>query len=210
MNPTADLRSLLLGSSLPTAIAAFCLLHPSAHAQTWDGGGADNSTLTANNWNPNTTPTGGTQSLTFAGSTRTSVVWDGVNSVAPVNFYGITFASGAAAFTINNGTQNTFQFVNTASSTIILNSSSNLQTLKPQVNVFYTGTKTIDGGTSGLALDGGIRFRGDSMTGTQNNPLILTGTADSTTASIIQAGFTGSTTHSLTKNGSGKWTVTGN
>lgn len=211
MKPTLALRSFLLGKALPTAITTFCLLNPSAHAQTWDGGGGDDSTLTANNWNPNTAPVGGTQVLTFAGSTRTSVVWNGVNSVAPVNFYGITFATGASAFTINTGTQTSFQFTNAASSSVILNSSSNRQTLKPRAMVFFNGTKTINGGTSGLALDGGISFRADGLTSGQINKLILTGTADSTTSSIDQSGvYALNTTNSLTKNGSGKWTVTGN
>jgi autotransporter-associated beta strand protein len=48
------------------------------------------------------------------------------------------------------------------------------------------------------------------MTDPGNNPLILTGTANSTTASIVQAGFSVTKTNSLQKTGSGKWTVTGN
>lgn len=212
MKPTPSLRSFLLKKALPTAITVFCLLNPSAHAaKIWDGGGANNSTLTANNWDNNVVPTGGT--LTFAGTTRPAVDWDGINSVAPINLAGFTFSSTAAAFTLNSGTQPAVQFTSNGTGTL-LNSSSNLQTLGINSRVFFNGTKTFNAGTAGLALNGGITFRGDQLTTNgQINRLDLIGSGNSTTSFINRVaagGFTNGATTSLVKDGTGKWTVTGN
>lgn len=211
MKPTLALRTLLIRRALPSAISAFCLLYPSAHAATWDGGGADNSTLTANNWGNNTVPASSTSLiLTFAGSTQTTITWNGINTNT-VNLRGLTFAGGAGAFTINNGTKTNVQFVGGNGTTPLLNNSSNLQTLNILSSVFYNGIKTFDGGASGagFALNGGIDLRFDSMSSGQTNTLNLTGAANSTTAFISETG-TSAALNAVTKNGTGKWTVTGN
>ena len=181
---------------------------PFVHAaRIWDGGGTDNNSNTAANWDDNVWPTTGP--LTFAGTTRTTVVWNGINSVAPMNMASITFAANAGAFQINQGSQTAIQYVNNG--VAILNNSSNLQTLGIESRVFFNGTKTFNAGTAGLALDGGIIFRGDSMLTGQTNRLDLIGSGNSTTSSISRlGGFAGTATTSLVKNGLGKWTVTGN
>jgi autotransporter-associated beta strand protein len=208
MKQSPILRSVVFRSLLPSAFAACCLLNSTAiAARIWDGGGADNNSNTAANWDDNVWPTTGP--LTFAGTTRTTVVWNGINSAAPMNLGNITFSGTAGAFQINQGTQVAIQFVSNGTS--ILNSSSNLQTLGIQSTVFFNGTKTFDAGTAGLALTGGIIFRGDAMTTGQINRLDLIGSGDSTTSTISRAGtFAGTATTSLVKNGTGKWTITGN
>ncbi len=192
------LRPLLVG-------CAFLLASPLVDAQTWDGGGTDNSTLTANNWNPNTVPTG-TPTLAFAGATRPSVVWNGINTVAPMNVTAFTFAVGASPFTINSGNQTAIQFV--VSTNAIVNSSSNLQTIAPTATVFFNGIKTFDGGTAGLALSA-ISFRGDSMVSGNTNTLNLIGAGNSTATSISQTGFVAGANTALTKSGTGRWTFSG-
>jgi len=208
MKPKSNPYILSISSMLaaPIALVSFCFLSPFAFAQTrtWNGGGADNSTLTPANWG-GTAPSSG-NILNFAGSTRTTPNWDGVTEPAPVNINGITFAAGASAFTLNSGTQNNIQFV--AAGNSILNSSSNLQTIKPSASVFFNNVKTFDAGSAGLALDGGIVFRGDGLGG-GNNQLILTGSGNSTTTNISELVYT-TGTNALTKTGSGRWTITGN
>lgn len=201
MKPTLALRSFLLGS---ISLAVSPLIHA---ANIWDGGGADNNSDTALNWDNNTVPAANAQ-LTFAGTQDPTVVWNGITG-ASINVSGFTFSAGAAAFQINTGTANAVQFIANSTSTL-LNSSSNLQTLGIESRVFFNGTKTFNGGTAGLALNGGILFRGDSMGNGQINRLDLIGSGDSTTSSISRLGFAGTATTSLVKNGTGKWTVTGN
>ncbi len=200
MKPTLALRSFLLGS---ISLAVSPLIHA---ANIWDGGGANDNSNTALNWDNNAVPSANAQ-LTFAGAVRPTVVWNGITS--PINVSGFTFSAGAAAFQINSGTETAVQFIANGTSTL-LNSSSNLQTLGIESRVFFNGTKTFNGSTAGLALNGGILFRGDSMTNGQINRLDLIGSGDSTTSSISRVGFAGTATTSLVKNGTGKWTVTGN
>ena len=202
MKPKAALRSFLLGS---ISLAVSPLIHA---ANIWDGGGTDNNSNTANNWDNNTVPAGNAQ-LTFAGIVRPTVVWNGITS-ASINSSGFTFSAGAAAFQINSGTANAVQFISNSTSTL-LNSSSNLQTLGIESRVFFNGTKTFNAGTAGLALNGGIVYRGDSMSNGQINRLDLIGSGDSTTSTISRDGtFAGTATTALVKNGTGKWTITGN
>ncbi len=210
MKPTLVLRSFLLGSSIATLITS-----PAAFAgQIWDGGSlVDSSTMTKENW----TGTGGgvlptATTVQFAGSVRTTVAWDGINTASNINLTGILFNAGASVFNINAGTQSAVQFTSNSTATI-QNNSSNLQTLAIQSRVFFNGTKTFDAGASnaGLALNGGILFRGDSMLTGEINRLDLIGTGNGMTANIGRAGtFAGTANTQLVKNGSGKWTITGN
>src|SRR5688572_21121920 len=62
---------------------------------TWDGGGGDNNWGTAANWAGDQVPTFPTP-LVFAGTTRPTPN----NNLGNVSVDGITFSSGAAAFTI--------------------------------------------------------------------------------------------------------------
>ena len=201
MKPKATLRSFLLGS---ISLAVSPLIHA---ANIWDGGGTDDNSNTALNWDNNAVPAGNTQ-LTFAGTVRPTVVWNGITG-GSVNSSGFTFSAGAAAFQINSGTANAVQFIANSTSTL-LNSSSNLQTLGIESRVFFNGTKTFNGGTAGLALNGGIVYRGDGMSNGQINRLDLIGSGDSTTSSVSRDNFGGTATTSLVKNGTGKWTITGN
>ena len=136
-----NVKALLAAS---VAAAATVLLGRStalAQSSTWNGGVVDNNFTTAANWggvapSPN-------NSLTFAGSTRTS---PNDNDTSGTQFSGITFASGAAAFTLGgNG-------ITLAQNTGIVNSSSNLQTVNLPLTLAF-GTELFNGGSSGLALD---------------------------------------------------------
>ena len=201
MKPKNTLRSFLLGS---ISLAVSPLIHA---ANIWDGGGTDDNSNTALNWDNNAVPAGNAQ-LTFAGTVRPTVVWNGITG-ASINSSGFTFSAGAAAFQINSGTANAVQFIANSTSTL-LNSSSNLQTLGITATVFFNGTKTFNAGTAGLALNGGIIFRADGMSSGQINRLDLIGSGNSTTSSISRVGeFAGTATTSLVKNGTGKWTITG-
>ena len=202
MKLNTKLRNSLFGSILFASIA------PTYAANIWDGGGPDDNSNTALNWDNNSVPLGNAQ-LTFAGTVRPTVVWNGLAGGAPINSSGFTFSAGAAAFQINSGTANAVQFIANSTSTL-LNSSSNLQTLGIESRVFFNGTKTFNGGTAGLALNGGIVYRGDTMSNGQINRLDLIGSGDSTTSSISRDNFGGTATTSLVKNGTGKWTITGN
>jgi len=89
--------------ALSLALSAAAAGRVRAAAFTWDGGGAAGGTLTwatATNWNPNTVPdNNGTADITFAGTIDPT---PNLNAAWSIN--SLTFASGAAAFTLGSGT----------------------------------------------------------------------------------------------------------
>lgn len=99
----------------------------------WDGGGGNDNWNTANNWNPNTTPTFDNQAnLQFAGTTRLT----NTNNTAGT-IRSLTFNSGAGAFDLRG---NSVLIANAAG---IVNSSTNLQTVS---------LASITNNTAGMAL----------------------------------------------------------
>lgn len=81
---------------LPIAFAAILASHSVVHAQTWDGGGANDNVTTANNWNPNAVPVNdGTADLIFGGVVRLTPIFD-----TDFKVDSITFDNTAGAFNI--------------------------------------------------------------------------------------------------------------
>lgn len=121
-----------LASGLPFSTSA------DAADAIWNGGGADSNWNTANNWG-GTAPVAG-DSLTFGGTTRLTPA---NNFTAGTSFAGITFASGAGAFTLG-GTNRI------ALAGPVVNSSSTLQ--KFTLPISLDSSQTFNTGTAGLTL----------------------------------------------------------
>ena len=111
-----------------------------AAVKTWDGGGGDTNWNTAANWDgagSGAVPVAG-DSLVFAGATRLSNL---NNLTAGTSFNGISFASGASAFTLG-GTSSV------ALTSGVTNSSSSLQTITLPISI--AATQTFNTGSAGL------------------------------------------------------------
>lgn len=111
--------------TLSTTIA--CLACLPLHANTWDGGGANGNTATAENWLGDTLPATTGESVTFGGSLQTTVNNDWLEQVT-----GITFASGAAAFSIGGDALTLAGGIS--------NASSNAQTVAVDIAVSGSGS----------------------------------------------------------------------
>lgn len=110
-----------------------------AAVKTWDGGGGNSNWNTAANWDgagSGAVPAAG-DSLVFAGATK---VTNSNNFTAGTSFDGISFASGASAFTLGGSS--------VALTSGVTNSSSNLQTIA--LPIFIAATQTFDTGSAGL------------------------------------------------------------
>jgi len=113
---------------------------------TWDGGGTDNNWSTATNWAGDVAPVE-FDSLIFAGSLRLTNLND---FVAGTQFNGITFASGASAFTLDGNAINLGgDVVNLGTATQILAANLNLNLLGDTVFNTASGDITVRGGISG-------------------------------------------------------------
>lgn len=125
-----------LASGLPFSTSA------DAADAIWNGGGANNNWNTANNWGG--TAPGAGDSLTFGGTTRLAPV---NNFTADTSFAGITFASGAGAFTLAGTAANANRI---ALAGPVVNSSSNLQ--KFTLPILLDASQTFNTGAAGLTL----------------------------------------------------------
>ena len=111
-----------------------------AAVKTWDGGGGNSNWNTAANWDgagSGAVPVAG-DSLVFAGATKVS---NTNNFTAGTSFDGISFASGASAFTLG-GTSSV------ALTSGVTNSSSSLQTITLPISI--AATQTFNTGSAGL------------------------------------------------------------
>jgi fibronectin-binding autotransporter adhesin len=168
---------------------------------TWDGGGGDNNWSTANNWDPDGTPSVGSGvDLTFAGTTQLT---SNNNYTAWDDFRSILFASGAGAFTLtgnsldlfgkieNNGSStqtvsfSSFAFnsasaeLNPVSGNLVINS----------VDIFTNGNTINVWGANGNTLTiNGVISQGGGLTINQNSNVVLTGGNTFTGTTTISAG----------------------
>ncbi|MBW8780263.1 MAG: PEP-CTERM sorting domain-containing protein [Verrucomicrobia bacterium] len=141
-------------------------------------GNSDANFSTTSNWTSSVAPSGNTPQFGTAGSSGTTLN----NDISSATFVGLTFNSGASAFTI---TGNSFTLTGN-----ITNSSSSLQTISTGMTM-ATGNRTLAGGTGGLTLGGTITqtqttaSAGLSITGVVNS----TGTLTEDGGSTSNAGY---------------------
>ncbi len=151
------------------ASAASNAVAPNPSGTTWDGGGADNLLTTAANWVSNQSLLAG-DTPTFAGSTRPLPS----NPTLDRAMAGVTFATGASAFTLGGS-----RIVLAAGSSIIDSAASVTQTISTPVrlngatttNVVSTGVLEL----SGLVDDG---TGTGSMVKSGAGTLVLSGTTN--------------------------------
>jgi len=154
---------------------------PAAYAAntTWVGN-TDANFSTLANWNT-LTPNGNTPLFGVAGTSGTTLN----NDLSGATYAGITYNSGASAFTIGG---NSFTLNGN-----ITNSSSSLQTINNDMTL-SSGNKTLAGGAGGLTLTGALTYS-QATAG-----LFITGTVNSA----------GTVTVSSTANNNGFMTIAGN
>lgn len=148
-------RFKVLGNQWP--IFAALILQPiaalhSASAQSiWNGNGTNNNWSTPANWASGTTPSNtGNQTVTFAGSVRLSPVTD-----SPWSVLGLTFATGAGAFTLSGSTL-------TLGSSGITQNATSLQTISNAIDLAGNQTWTATGGN--LSVTGLVNLNAARLT----------------------------------------------
>lgn len=141
------------------------ILSPAAQAATLTWNGAANGTWSAANWTGGTPINGGTDALTFAGTTNPSTT----NDLTGYTASSITFSAGSSAFTLA-GTG-----INLTGG--VTNSSSNLQTINLGL-ALSAGTHTFTV-TTHITVFGSISGSGGITKSGTTNTLFLTGTNNS-------------------------------
>jgi autotransporter-associated beta strand protein len=139
---------------------------------TWTGGGADDNWNTAGNWG--STALTANAPLTFAGSANLS---PNNNSAANTAYEGITFNSGAGAFSIGG---NAIEL-----SGNIVNNSSNSQAIN--LNIALEANATLNTASGNLAIGGNISGA-FSIAKTGANILTLSGTNSYSGSTTVSAG----------------------
>ena len=173
-------------SPLPFCVGVILLLTITGHAQTWDGGGADNNFNTALNWNANVVPVNnGTANLIFAGTVDPTPV---VNVNFDVN--GITFNNTAGIFTISASGGS----VLTVRGGGIDNNDLDTQTFSAPVT-FATGSAI-------TAASGDLNFTSAGSVGLGTNTVTVSGGFDTFLNAIVGTGV-------LVKNGAGVLNISG-
>jgi hypothetical protein len=202
MKPKGLAKTLLTGSALT---AAFTLISaPVAHAvnAAWNTNAATGNFNTAQWTSGTTTPVaGGTytvvsgDALFFGTSTTTTLN----NDLVGATYNGLTFNSGASAFTIGG---NAFTLNGN-----ITNSSTSLQTINNDMT--STGGRTFTGGTGGLTLGGTYTT---TVSATYNGVVNLTGANTINGGSTANQGFAtvgNNTSATVTISNGGSLTVNG-
>ena len=175
-------------STLPTEIARRALIvsvatialshihQASAATFTWNGGGADDSWMTAANWGGVAPAGGGTDLLVFDGTVNTSTI---DNFPAATSFDGINFASTAGTFTLGgNSLTLTGDIFDGSANTQSINLPITLAAAR-NIDVAAGGTLAIGGAISGTAL---------GITKTDLGTLTLTGSNVFTGPTTINGG----------------------
>ncbi|MSU56718.1 MAG: hypothetical protein EXS35_00800 [Pedosphaera sp.] len=162
--------------------------------KTWNGGGGDNNWQTGGDWG-GTAPSAG-DSLFFGGSTRLTTT---NNFAANTSFVGLTFNSGAGAFTLWGNA------INLGGG--ITNSSTSLQTIN--LNLVLTGTRTINSASGDISIGGVISETGGTfgITKVGTGTLTLSGANSYSGDTTISAGTLKLGASSVFANGSGKGNV---
>lgn len=139
--------------SLPGLVAlAGALAGPTALADTysWTGLGGDDNWSTGANWSGTAPASANTTDVVFAGSTRTTPYADAAWSVKT-----LTFASGAAAFTLSGSTLTVYGY-NTTNTGAVVNNSSNTQTIGNAIKVASGNQIAFLAANGSMILNGGI------------------------------------------------------
>lgn len=159
---------------------------------TWDGGGANNNSLTEANWNNDLYPLAGSSSIMrFAGSTRTT---PSITHTANSAFSSIYFNSGASAFTLSGNAMNLYS--------LIQNDSSNTQTINN--NLVLSAATSVNAASGALTL-GGVVSGSSGLTKSGSSTLTLSGANTYSGGTTLGAG-TLNINHA-TAIGSGKLTI---
>lgn len=167
-------RNLLF--TLPALIAATPLL---AVDYTWTGG-TNNTWSTALNWG-GTAPANSATTAVFFGNPASGRVAPNLTASATVG--GITFNSGASAFTISRSNSNTLTLATGGS---VTNNSTNLQTFTTPV--VLGGSSTWNAASGALAVSGVISGAGSSLTKTGTGILTLSAANTYSGGTTISAG----------------------
>lgn len=181
--------------------ASFVAQASFSHAATftWDGGGSDGKTSTANNWATDTAPNATGDSLVFAGSTGTTVDNDFITTLGSNSF---NFASGAASFQVGSSAGQIVVGNSGGNDNFVTKVSTNDQTIAANIRLAGGGrdrTIVMTGGGT-LTLSGNIDFNNDWLFPTTSaGTIILSGnnTGDGK-GGIINAGT--NTTRAMFRN----------
>lgn len=166
-------RALKSALILVVSVTASVLEPAVASNITWNGGGGDNNWGTGLNWDTNSAPVAG-DALFFDGSVRLT---PSNNITADTSFGGITFNSGASAFTLS-GNRITL-------GGNITNNSGVLQTIG--LNMILGSSRTVDTASGDLAISGVLSGTG-GVTKIGSGTLTLSGANTYTGTTTVSAG----------------------
>ncbi len=164
---------------LATTIAAL-VVSATVHAQTWDGGGANDNLVTAANWNPDGVPIS-TADVIFGGNVRLT---PNVSGAFTVN--SLTFNNTAGAFVFGGGATLSLRAGG------LVSNDTTTQTLNNAVSFGVAATSTINAANGDLVLNGAVTVPSTTLT--------LSGANDITFGSAILG------TGAMTKTSSGTFT----
>ena len=153
MKPHGKLLSLMMVSVTSVICAA---------DRTWDGGGVGAYWNTPANWDGDATAPVADDALYFGGSAKLANTND---LAADTSFAGLTFKSGAGAFTLA-GNRITL-------GGNVTNTSTSAQTIN--VDMVLSGTRTIYGSNAAITVNGMLSGPGGLFVSVTNNTLTLTG-----------------------------------
>ena len=157
---------------------------PSAHAATETWLGNTSVFFNAANWSGTNNPPLSGDSLVFGtAGTAGSTLTDNLMTPGTFNIAGITFNSGAPAFTINTNTAGTNGFTLTGS---VTNNSTSLETINDLIDMTAVQTFTTGGGN--ITLGGIVSGTGGGITKAGSGTLTLSGANTYTGATTVSAG----------------------